>query len=484
MNFNQMMNWILGRSQPSQLSPVPEKTAPQAERRISHRLSNSEGIVQIAGVGEFPVKDLSQGGLSVDTHSLQDSSGFQVGNVLSARLLLGNVFFETDLRICSIRKDEAGCSFNSMPFGHSRVLHDFIKPTLLGKSLREIKSTEANLLWFQGDEETQIHYWRRPEGGLDKADFYFMGYVISFDGKDNSLKTGFVQSPFLGSSVHRVPGEGAIVYHEVPSYRALKLGHIIFDQGSLPEEVYVNLGCIMFREEKCTFSRVILGENEKNIRFEFADESGKVVLKVASLCSTAISALLPDSPVKRKVPGGTLLNGVLHLPELSLPATFKVVFQHDFFIGGGLKLHNPDDAEVFASFLTPRLLGKSLESVAPPVESKPFAPYGSRASLHVGIHNTHLLSLLSNNGQLLYGRLVFSDRVVIWDKNSLSAYSCVQGLIFPSDWETVINQQDQISHDDPALMNTTREILHSSRISQDVLKAWLAVLPRPEADLD
>ena len=48
----------------------------------------------------------------------------------------------------------------------------------------------------------------------------------------------------------------------------------------------------------------------------------------------------------------------------------------------------------------------------------------------------------------------------------------------------MINQQDQISHDDPALMNTVREILHSSRISQDVLKAWLAVLPRPEADLD
>jgi len=80
MNFNQMMNWILGRSQPANLAPVPEKTVAQAERRISHRLSNSEGIVQIAGVGEFPVKDLSQGGLSMDTHDLKDSSGFQVGS--------------------------------------------------------------------------------------------------------------------------------------------------------------------------------------------------------------------------------------------------------------------------------------------------------------------------------------------------------------------------------------------------------------------
>ncbi|PKL48910.1 MAG: hypothetical protein CVV42_07915 [Candidatus Riflebacteria bacterium HGW-Riflebacteria-2] len=479
MNFNQMMNWILGRSQPAQAlltAPAAARSVAHAERRISHRLSYSEGMVQIDGLGELPVKDLSQGGLSLNAKDLPEPASFQPEKVLSVRLLLGSVFFETDLRVSSVRGDEIGCAFVSMPFGHSRVLHDFLKPRLLAAGLREIRSTEANLRWFQSDEKTQILYWMRPEGGLEKADFYFMDYLISFDGKANSLRTGFVQTPFLGSSSHRAPGEGSIIYHETPSYRALKLGHIIFDHAALPEEIYIALGSIMFREEKCTFSRVILAEKDANITFEFTDESGPAVLRVVSLCATAISALLPDGPIKRKIPGGTILKGNLCLPDRKLSAVFKVVFQHDFIVGGGLKLENPGDVENLATFLTPRLLGKSLELVAPPSESKPFAPYGSRASLYVGIHNTHLLSLLTTD-QLLYGRLVFSDRVILWDNGSLSAFSCAQGLVFPSDWDVVANTREQIPPDDPALLNTVREILRNSKVSQEILKAWEAILP-------
>jgi hypothetical protein len=268
--------------------------------------------------------------------------------------------------------------------------------------------------------------------------------------------------------------------HETPSYRALKLGHIIFDHASLPEEIYLTLGSIMFREEKCTFSRVILGDSDTNIKFDFTDESGQGVLRVVSLCSTAISAVLPDGPVKRKIPNGTLLSGNLHLPDKTIPAVFKVVFQHDFLVGGGLKLENPGDVESMASFLTPRLLGKSLELAAPPTESKPFAPYGARATLHVGIHNTHLLSLMTNSDHLIYGRLLFGDRVILWENNALAAYSCAQGLIFPSDWEIVTNTREQIPHEDPALLNIAREILQSSKVAHEIVKAWEAVLSQPK----
>jgi hypothetical protein len=206
MNFNQMMNWILGRSMPAQSEDDVQnfkRPAAKSERRISHRLSNSSGIVQIGGIGEFPLKDLSQGGLSLNISDFQGlpASIFIKDKVLSARLLLGSVFFEIELRVCSVRNDEIGCSFSSMPFGHSRVLHDFIKPVLLGRSIREIKATEANLRWFQGDDETQILYWTRPEGGLEKAEFYFLDYLISFDGKDNSLKQASFRRLFLVQAV-------------------------------------------------------------------------------------------------------------------------------------------------------------------------------------------------------------------------------------------------------------------------------------------
>lgn len=141
--------------------------------------------------------------------------------------------------------------------------------------------------------------------------------------------------------------------------------------------------------------------------------------------------MLPDGPVKRKIPNGTFLSGNLHLPDKTIPAVFKVVFQHDFLVGGGLKVANPEDAESLATFLTPRLLGKSLELAAPPTESKPFAPYGARATLYVGIHNTHLLSLMTNSDHLIYGRLVFSDRVLLWENNTLAAYYMCSGFNIP-----------------------------------------------------
>ncbi len=479
MNFNQMMDWILGRSIPE---PAAESTKQQpqkaAERRISHRLSCSDVMVQITGAGEFPLVDLAQGGLSISVKDNQLPEKPEVGTLLPARLRLGSVFFDIDLKVCSIRIGEIGCAFSDMPAGHSRALHDFLKPRKLGLSLREIKSTEANLRWFQGEEETQIHYWSNPDGGFDKADFYFMDYLIAFDGKTNSLRTGFVQTPFLGGGSHGIPGQGAIVFHATPSYRALRLAHIIFEQGTLPEDIYLNLAGIMYREEKCTFSKVAIGESDRNITFEYSDDSGPVILRVASLCSTAISAVLPDSPNKRKIPYGTLLNGVLNLPKQKIPAVFKVVFQHDFIVGGGLKIQQTSDNESMSSFLAPRLLGKSLEMAEPPAEMPPFAPRGARPHLYTGIHNTHILSLITHPEHLIYGRMVFGDRVIVWDKNLLTAYAYPQGLVFPSDWNIVISPRDKVPHDDPVLIATMKEILHSSCVSDEIMKAWQAILPK------
>lgn len=471
-----MMNWVLGR----ETIPVPVEKVPQSERRVSPRLNYSDGVVEIIGAGEFPLIDLAQGGLAICTKEHPGLADLKPGMLLPAKILLGSVFLETDLKICSANDHKIGCAFGNMPAGHYRVMNDFLKPRMLGASLREIRSRETGLRSFQGDDETQILFWARPEGGFDKAEFYFLDYIICFDGKTNSLRTGFTPNQFQGGRNHGIALPGTHSFHETPSYRALKFGHRIFESASLPEDIYLTLAGIMYREEKCSFSRVLLGEKDRNITFEFTNASQTLSLRVISLCSTAISVVLPDDSTHEKIPQGTILNGILRLPDQAMPAVFKVVYQHDFLIGGGLKLQQEKDRDIFSSFLLPRLLGKSLELIDSPAETMPFAPRGSRVSLSVGIHNTHLLSLLMPPDKLLYGRLVFSDRIIIWDKESLAAFECPLGFVFPSDWDTALNNRDRLPHDDPVLIYTVKEILQSARLPEDVLKAWENVLPLPD----
>lgn len=395
---------------------------------------------------------------------------------LPAKILIGSVFLETDLEVCSLNENKIGCAFGKMPASHYRVLHEFIKPRMLGKSLREIRSKEACFKWFQGDDETQILFWSKPEGGLEKAEFYFMEYVIFFDGINNSLRTGFMQNKFQGSANQRAVGTVTHLFHETPSFRALRLGHGILEYASLPDDVFIGIAGIMFREEKCSFNRVLLGEKDRAVTFEFIDQSQTVVLRVLSLCSTAISAVLPDNSEKRKISQGTVLDGTLRLADQSMTAAFKVVFQHDFLIGGGLRLQQESDKESLSAFLVPRLLGKSLELIDSPAETRPFAPRGSSVSLYVGIHNTHLLSLLMPPDKLLYSRLVFGDRIVVWDKECLSCYSCPQGFIFPADWDIPLNERDALPVDEPFL-NIVREILQNAKLAEEVLNAWQKILP-------
>lgn len=473
MNFNQTMNWILGRN----VEPVAKKVVDEKkERRVSLRLDFAEGVAQIEGYGDFQIIDLSQGGLSFAAAGA--SSDFSVGDMLPARIRLASVFFENELQVCSVRNEEIGCSFTPLPLGHARILNEFLKPRRLGGSIREIRATEKNLRYFQGDEETQIMYWTDAEGNFASADFYFMNYLVTINGKENSLRTAFVQTPFLGGTRYGVQGQGTLIYHDTPSYRALKIGHLILNHSSLPEEIFLDLGSIMFREEKCTFSRVILGEHEKNIDFAFTDEQGDARLKLISLCSNAFSALLPDMPPKRTLPPGTVLEGKLKLPDREILATLKVIFQQDFVIGGSLKIAEETEKEFFASFLVPRLLGKSLEASKAPAEAKPFAPDRGQATLYVGIHNTHLLSLLVDE-KLFYGRLVFGNSIILFEKNKLTAFSCDQGIVCPSDWEIIANPRERIVQDSPELINAVREILTHSAIKAEVLKAWENILPRP-----
>lgn len=469
MNFSDLMSWIIGRED---AKTETEVSKPIANRRVAARLNFPNGVVQIQGVGDFPLIDLAQRGLSLNPLDQSILANPQPGMILPSKIRLGTIFLETDLKVCYLESGKIGCSFGQLSFGHSRILNDFLKPCILGASLREIRSREENQTRFEGDDSCQLFYWKDSNGVFEQAELYFMDYAIIFDGKSNSLRTGFFRLPF-GSSGGRVfPEKSTIVFNATPSYRVLKMAHLFFNHAALPEDIYLNLASIAFREEKCSFSKVLFGEKDKGITFNYFDEFGEVKLKVASLCSTAISALLPDPPPKRTLKPGTVLSGILNLPEHSLTASFKVVFQQDFMVGGGLRLQNSDDSEFLSAFLAPRLLGRSLEALPPPTEKKPFSPGDAQSFMYVGIHNTHLLSLVVYPKKLLYGRLAFNDRIVIWDKNSLAMYSFPQGLVFPYEWDILTFNHEEIGNDDPTLLGTVREILNSSNISSELKEAW------------
>lgn len=474
MNFIDLMNWIIGRESAKTETEVSKA---KTNRRVATRLNFSNGVVHIQGVGDFPLIDLAQRGLSLNPLEQSILANPQPGMILPSKIRLGTNFLETDLKVCYLESGKIGCSFGQLSLGHSRILNDFLKPCLLGASLREIRSKEENLKWFESNDSCQLFYWKDSNGVFDKAELYFMDYAIAFDGKSNSLRTGSFRLPFGAGGTKFFPDKSTIVFYATPSYRILKMAHLFFNYATLPEEIYLNLASIAFREEKCSFNKVLFGEKDKSITFDFSDEFGEAKLKIASLCSTAMSALLPDPPPKRTFKPGTVLSGILNLPEHSLPASLKVVFQQDFLLGGGLRLQNTDDSEFLAAFLAPRLLGKSLEALPPPAEIKPFSPGGTQSFLYVGINNTHLLSLVLHPKKLLYGRLAFNDRVVIWDRNSLNMYSFPQGLVFPYDWDILTLNHEELANDDPTLIETVREILNSSNISSELKEAWETVLP-------
>lgn len=476
--FTDLLRWIFDREQESD---APAATAPK-EHRASPRLSFDQGVVQVLGVGDFPLVNVSQGGLALHTRDHPILARAPAGMVLPAKIRLGSVFFETDLKVVALEGGDVGCAFGTLPPAHSRALADFLKPRILGRSLREIDATALKatgpalrLRWFQGDEGTQLFFWTDGDEGPERLEFYFLDSLVSCEKRGMNLRTAYVRTQALGPV--GPADRAAIAYHPSPSYRVVRLGRTIVEHSSLPAPIKSLLEDILFREEKCSFSRVVMADRDRNVAFEMETRTGSLALPVVSLSSTSMTLLPPEALPLKDIIEGDVYQGMLRLPDRMLALTFKVLFRQDYLLGGSLKLIRPCDVEALSAFLAPRLLGKSLEPLPAPAESKPFAPQGSRASLFVGIHNTHLLSLVVPPDRLAYGRLVFCDRAVVYDRHSLTAFACPQGFIFPTEWDVPQGSLERIPSDDPALLAIIHEILQSARLPEEVRSSWATALP-------
>ncbi|MFZ2960227.1 MAG: hypothetical protein WA705_25375 [Candidatus Ozemobacteraceae bacterium] len=508
MNFRDLIDWISGRA-----SEKKSAQAPSAQERRRHlRLDLSGGEVMIGKQGPYPLANLSYGGLRFCCNRLADFPGILSGALFEATICLGQVQLSTKLKACNLTPQEIGCAFELLSPAHARLLGDFLKPRILGSSLKEItggtmrnESPDLRLRWFQGEEDTQIYLWETLEGNIVKEEFYFFDYLIRFDASRSSLQTGSRREKEGKLGYGRID-QSAVAFFQVPSHRALKIGRLILESANLPPAARDHLLACITREERRLYQRY-MSSSVGGLRF-LLDQPELKPLTVANLSLTGIAFLVNEETsgeasstesrdigqtgVGDDISAGTgagiraspnpvrgELSGTLELGQNRLPALVRLIYHHREVLGGSLHLLNEADMEILAAFLAPRLLGQSLEELPPPSEEYPFAPPGARSYLFVGFHNTHLLALIGSGRRLVTGRIAFMDRLLTFERGKLSAWHSEQGVVFPSDWELPLETVKRLDQPPVELVEICRCILTEAKIPEEVREAWIKALTPP-----
>jgi hypothetical protein len=304
-----------------------------------------------------------------------------------------------------------------------------------------------------------------------------MDYIIAMDKQKKSFQVGAVQGGGTGKAGFGRIDSGAIAFFQVPSFRALKIGRVILEAASLPQEARDHLLATIATEERRLYNRYIIGDKDTRISFiPDIQSSSPERLSVLNLSLKGIAFMVPENRSAFSLTPGSELHGNLTLPGGLTPVLIKIVYIHDHVTGGNMEFPSPEGADLVAAFLGPRLLGQSLEEVPPPSESRAFAPPGSRGYLFIGVHNTHLLSLVAPKNRLVFGRISFMDFTLVFERNQLAAYSCPRGIIFPSDWELPLDSVEAITGDVSEWKSICRQMLETANLPAEVVSAWKAVL--------
>jgi hypothetical protein len=476
MNFTDLLNWISGRTSENTVA----KAESARERRRFYRIDFADGKMAIPGVGECEIVNASYGGVRVKIGTIPVEK-FRNGECLQASITLGRAKFTTNVKICNCFNGELGCSFEELTSAHARILSDFLKPRILGTSLQEINASALQnhdptmtLRWFQGEDGAQIFLWQTLDGGLIKEEFYFCNYLISFDQKQKTMQIGAVKDDSVGKTGFGRIDQNSIVFFRIPSHRALKMGRIILESSTLPAEAKDQLLASILREERRLYNRYVVGEGDGIVKFK--QENG-AELTVVNLSLRGIAFLLPESAGcgQELLKNGTMTGG-LEIHGQIFPATVRLVYCHEHVLGGSLALLHEHENELLAAYLGPRLLGQSLEEVPPPGEMRPHTPQGSKASLFLGVHNTHVLLLVSPKQSLLYARMAFMDFVAVYDRGALGVYRCPADIILPTDWELPLESLENADSEREFVLATGRKMLENSCLPSTMQAFWQEIL--------
>ncbi|HNV69104.1 MAG TPA: PilZ domain-containing protein, partial [Candidatus Ozemobacteraceae bacterium] len=361
MNFRSLIDWIAGRKAPE----AATQAATGSERRRYSRLTLTDGEARVVGHEPIPVVNLSFGGVRLALPDSEKSEDWTVGKTLQATIILGSIQFDTGMQVCNVWGREIGCSFQGSSLGVARLISDYLKPRLLGASLREIKSAQPRavgkdlrLRWFQGDNGTEVYLWERLDGGLVKEELFFLDYCVSWEESGDGLRTARVAEGSGRQGYGRMD-QSSMVFFRIPSHRALRMGQVILLSSSLPPEVRDRFLARMAQEERRLYSRYILGSEDAQIRLTLPTLSTHP-LSVVNLSLHGIAFLRPEKSSLTSSPAISW-EGVLFLNQQEIAVQFKPAFSHGNIMGGSLHFKHLAGSEAVAAYLAPRLLGQSLE---------------------------------------------------------------------------------------------------------------------------
>ncbi len=467
IDFYRLINWLSGTIEKEAATP-----AATADRRRFQRLNLKECRLFINQSGPFPILNLSYGGMRADLSQYEEP--LQTGQEIDCDIFLENILINNRLTIRNIENNLVGCSFSRMSVTESRILKDFLKPRILGFSLREIESArlrndtpELKMRWFQGEDNTQIFLWQTVSGENVMQEFYFLDYYISWQQDSAGIKTGMIKESARKTFGRLTPD--AIAFFKIPSYRALKLGQTILSCSRLPDDAKEKLLFEIAGEEKRLYHRYLIKEKEA-----FFTPENRPEMKIPVLNLSLHGAAILNCPELVFSPK-TMVKGSLSLEKFQMPASFCPVYIEKQFSGGSLEIA-PDKLAAFSEFLAPRLLAQYLEKVPAPIEIPFFAAPGSQTSLFTGLHNTHILSLIDSEGELITGRILFMDTLIRYHQKSLTQHQVKEGIVFPGDWEIPLQL---LKGEEPAANSAVtfcRELLSNARIPEETRQAWIKVL--------
>lgn len=470
LNFKKLVAWLSGTGE--------EKNQAQTggeERRRFQRLHLENCRYFIDTAGPFAVSNLSYGGFRVDLSDWPEIGTLQRGQVIAGALHLQQIQLECRIEIKNIFGNLAGCAFVELTPAQSKVISEFLKPRILGLSLREIDSTrlknddpELKMRWFQGEDGVQVFLWQTLEGDTVRQEFYFLDYFMAWHSNADGLQTGKVKAESR-SGFGRISPD-SVVFFRVPPYRALKMGRTILECSKLPEAARDKILNEISGEEKRLFHRFIV----KNEQVFFTHtESGTRF----SLLNISLNGIALLKPAETDISVSDCWQGTLTTEHQNINVLFLPAYEHGNILGGKIKPLSDDDLHRLEQFLAPRLLAQYLEEIPMPLEMPALAPAGARAYLYTGLHNTHILSLITPECQLNNGRIAFMDRALICRRGKMHEVRCPDGLIFPAEWEPETTRATV--DPDPDTMAICREMIINAEVAPEVRSAWLQHLDQP-----
>ncbi len=494
MFFKRLVDWISGR-EPTNARPVAETATDAAssdgsatagtpaEKRRFLRVALPGAQLSLGRLGPYPLANLSFGGLRALIPSDQQP---KVGDEIAARLNLQPSWLAVRLLVRNHHGPEVGFAFVNLGGKESRVLAEFLRPVMIGSSLREITGMSLQapgpnlrVRWFQGEGGAQIFVWQTLEDEVIKEEFYFLDYVLLWQKEQRGLRIGRLREGVGKVGYGRVDPQTA-VFFRAPPYQALRLGQTIMKSATLPAPVRDAMLAEIAAEERRVHRRYLLKDGDAPIRFEPTDHPGQA-WRVVNLSLTSIAFLLDELPAADvdRFAAAPQLSGHLLIDDRRVPITLAPRSHRDAILGCRLDLVVPEECERLAEYLAPRLLGQSLEEDPYPCEDLLPQRKGSRPHIYVGVHNTHILALIGPEHRLLAGRIVVLDQVLHFDGSRLRIFTNHGPAILPIERDLPLGQLEE-QELRPYLRFLAKNLLASApAVVDEVRTAWAEILAAP-----